>query len=131
MELGSPVVVQNGFLVPTKASLEKAAAMTEALKIIESGKVKPCVAEQKRKAFEAESNSLVKRTESPTGFFSNLYQAQKEQKRTYTQKRKSDKLKATSIKKREFEAQLHTCPEPLSLASRKTISKSAHFVGYT
>ncbi len=115
------------FLVPTKESLETAAAMTEALQIIESGKVKPCAAEQKRRAFEAESNRLVKRTESPTGFFSNLYQAQKQQKRTFTQTRWSNKLKANSIEKRGFEAQLHTCPEPLSLASRKTISKSAHF----
>jgi hypothetical protein len=117
------------FLVPTKESLDKAAAMTAALEIIESDKEKPCVAEQKRAAFEAESNRLVKRTESPTGFFSNLNQAQKQQKRTFTQARRSNKLKANSIAKREFEAQLHTCPEPLSLASRKTISKSVHFAG--
>ncbi len=115
------------FLVPTKADLQNAAAMNDALAIILENKPLPCAAEVKRVAEKLVSNSLVKRSQSPTGFFSNLYHEQKHAKRTVVKKRKADKQELARIEKQAFESNLHSCPEPLSLASRKTISKSAYF----
>lgn len=114
------------FLVPTKAAIEKAQAMTDALQIIESGTEKPCAAEQKRKAFEAVSNSLVKRSESPTDFFTSLNTEKRHKTGKALRKRKTSKLELARIEKERFNSVLHTCPEPLSLPSRKTISQGQY-----
>jgi hypothetical protein len=115
------------FLVPTKDALQKAQAMTQALEIIESGKQKPCAAEAKSEALQLVSNSLVKSPKSPTDFFTSLNTEKRMKQGKALRKRKTSKLELARIEKEDFDACLHTCPEPLSLSSRKTISKAASF----
>jgi len=75
---------------------------------------KPRVAEARNEVSQIASNSLVKRSQSPT--------EQKAERRAMVDGQVNEYL---ARKKRKFEAKLHTCPEPLSLESRKTISESA------
>ncbi len=113
------------FLVPAKAALQKAQAMTAALEIIEAGK--PRAAEAKSEALKLVSNSLVKRSKSPTDFFASLNQEKRLKQGKALRKRKTSNLELARIEKESFNARLHTCPEPLSLPSRKTISQAQYF----
>jgi len=119
-------LLKSLFLVPTKAAIEKTQAMTDALQIIESGKEKPCAAEVKRVAEKLVRDSLVKRSKSPTDFFSDLNQEKRLKQGKSLRKRKTTKLELARIEKEQFNSVLHTCPEPLSLASRKTISQAQY-----
>jgi hypothetical protein len=94
-------------------------------------------AAQKREAFAVESNSLVKRGESPTASFQQINDEKREALRTKLKARRADKCrsqaeidglvneKLASIKK-SFDSSLHTCPEPISLASRQVTPLSVY-----
>lgn len=76
---------------------------------------KPRAAEAKSVALQLESNSLVKRSQSPTEQKAELHA------------RIDGQVNQLRIKKnKKFESLLHTCPEPISLASRKTYSNSEY-----
>lgn len=84
--------------------------------VTEAPAKKPRAAEAKNEVLQLDSNSLVKRSQSPT-----------EQKLALHAKIDGQVKELTARKKLKFEKSLHTCPEPISLASRKTYSNSEYF----
>ncbi|MFT5755410.1 MAG: hypothetical protein ACI9LM_000117 [Alteromonadaceae bacterium] len=93
--------------------------------------VEPHAVEAKNEVLQLESNSLVKRSESPTDSFSDIYKRDFQLKKVKARKRKAkrdgERNELLSSIKKDFATNNHTCPEPLSLASRKNISQSVYF----
>ncbi|REL31069.1 rolling circle replication-associated protein [Thalassotalea euphylliae] len=104
--------MQPLFLVPTKAELDLVAKLDAQLECEEK---KHRAAAPKSEALQVEIDRLVKRGESPTRDFHNF-------------QRNSEIngiVNAYEAHKRKvFNENLHTCPEPLSLSSRKTTTLS-------
>jgi hypothetical protein len=115
-------LLQPLFLVPKKEQVELAQRLNKELSYLDfHAKHERTTREAAGKsvAFELDSNSLVKRSESPTRDFQYVTD----------QKRKNAKINGQVNLLRAKQHQkhvknLHTCPEPLSLSSRKTIPLS-------
>jgi hypothetical protein len=96
------------FLVPQKWQLDNIAKLDDEMLYVSN---------REAALRSKESNRLVKRGESPTPDF--LHIAQQKHQNAIVD---GQVIELLARRKKRFEGNLYTCPEPLSLASRKTIS---------
>lgn len=112
---------QSLFLVPQKWQLENIAKLDAEMTYVSNRE-----AAQKSEAIAVDRNSLVKRGESPTDksklSFAELYEHEYREKKVKLRKRavakQSKKTEQLSRIKQNFEKNVFTCPEPVSLKSR-------------
>lgn len=122
-------LLKSLFLVPTKQQIETGRKLDLELNTELSFYRE---AAQESAAFEGDSNSLVKRGESPTLTFQqkcelkhkellekhSIIRGEKHKEKVEISSRIN---KALASEKRLLKSSLHTCPEPISLSSRKSI----------
>jgi hypothetical protein len=117
-------LLQPLFLVPKKEQVELAQRLNQELAYLDfHAKHERTTREAAGKsvAFELDSNSLVKRPESPTRDFQHIIDEKRKNANIDSQVRKF-----LARKKQKHLENLHTCPEPISLESRKTIPFSQY-----
>lgn len=110
------------FLVPQKFQLDNVAKLDAEMTYVLTRE-----AAQNRNAIAVDRNRLVKRGESPTDenqlSFSQLYEKQYKEKKTLKRKALADKQSKKAEQhariKKSHDETVFTCPEPLSLESRK------------